>query len=30
MKLLFHELAGDDGEIWEARATYLVDGEGAE
>jgi hypothetical protein len=27
MKLLFHELAGDDADIWGERAEYLVDGD---
>lgn len=26
MRLLFHEIAGEDRAIWEARAEYLVDG----
>lgn len=26
MKLLLHELAGDDWELWQERARYLVDG----
>lgn len=26
MRLLFHELAGDDADIWEERAEYLVAG----
>lgn len=29
MRLLFHELAGDDQDIWAVRAAYLVDGSGA-
>lgn len=29
MKLLFHELAGGDWELWQDRAKYLVDGDGA-
>lgn len=30
MKLLFHEEAGDDMDIWEDRAKYLLDGEGGD
>lgn len=26
MKLLFHEVAGDDAEVWEGRAEVLLDG----
>jgi hypothetical protein len=27
MRLLFHELAGDDSDVWEERAAFLVDGD---
>jgi hypothetical protein len=27
MRLMFHELAGEDGDLWQERARYLVDGE---
>ena len=28
MKLMFHELAGEDGDLWLDRARYLVEGGG--